>query len=126
MGTQQFQKWAVASTGMQTHKLKNYPGSKIQKPSELSPEVLHVNPAINTIFQKYRSRPKIPAAQREQHAHGGYTDINRHVTKFSRPAFVHPCINHTVPVRNLLLLEIRPVCTVTVDHVQWLYFETRC
>jgi hypothetical protein len=31
MGTQEFQKWAVASTEMQTRKRKNYPGSKIIK-----------------------------------------------------------------------------------------------
>jgi hypothetical protein len=61
----EFQKWEVASTEMQTHKRKNYPGSKIKKTSELSPEVLYVNPGIDTIFQNYRSRLKIPAAQRE-------------------------------------------------------------
>jgi hypothetical protein len=32
MGTQKFQKWVAASTEMQTHQRKNYPGSKIQKP----------------------------------------------------------------------------------------------
>jgi hypothetical protein len=126
MGTQQFQKRAVANTEMRTHKRKNYQGSKIQKPSSLSPEVLHVNPGINTIFQKYGNRLKIPEAKRERRSLGGFTNIKRHVTKFSRPEYVHPCINHTLPVSNLLILEIRSVCTVTVDHVQWLCFGTRC
>ena len=128
MGIQQFQKLAVASTEMQTHKRKKHPSIKIQKQSELSHEVLYVNQRINTISQKYKSNMKIPAAQRKQHPQGGFTNIKRHGRKFNRPAFVHPCIhvNHSLPVSKLLLLEIRPVCTVTVDHVQWLCFRTRC
>jgi hypothetical protein len=89
MGTQQLQKRAVASTQMQTQQRKNYPGSKIPKPSELSCKVLYVNRGVNTMFQKYISRLKIPATQREQHPHGGFTNIKRHSTKFNLPEFVH-------------------------------------
>jgi hypothetical protein len=68
MRTRQFQKWTVTSTETQKHKRENYPGNKTQKQSELSPDVLYVNPGINTIFQKnIGAVSKFPAAQREQH-----------------------------------------------------------
>jgi hypothetical protein len=51
---------------------------------------MYVNPGVNTMFQKDINRLKIPATQREQHPHGGYTNIKRRGTKFSQPEFVHP------------------------------------